>query len=189
MSRPQTPRPAKLLAGLLFRDADVHRQTLTALEEAFGPLDFLTEPEPFTFTTYYDREMGPDLRRQTVAFLNLVDPATLADVKLATNAMEHRFAAHGKRTVNIDPGLLCEERLILATGKNFTHRVYLRDGIYADLTLIYQKGAYQVLPWTYPDYRTPRLRHFLAALRRKLQVQRSGRLVTRGEGSPPRSQR
>jgi hypothetical protein len=178
MSLPQAPWPAKLMAGLLFRDRDVQLQALHAMEEAFGPLDFLTEPEPFTYTAYYDREMGAGLLRQTVAFLNLVDPATLADVKLTTNALERRFAAPVKRTINIDPGFLSEERLILATGKNYIHRIYLRDGIYADLTLIYQKGGYQALPWTYPDYQAPHLLHFLNALRQKLRYQRHGRLTT-----------
>ena len=177
MSRPQAPRPAKLLVGLLFRSPDVQLQILHALQETFGPLDFLTQPEPFTFTTYYDREMGSGLLRQTIAFHDLVDPATLADVKVTTNALEHRFATQGKRAINIDPGLLCEERLVLASGKNFTHRIYLRDGIYADLTLIYQKGSYRALPWTYPDYQTPRLLHFLGALRQRLRYQRDGRLA------------
>jgi hypothetical protein len=171
MSRPKPPRPSKLICGLLFRDPEVHQQLLRAMVELFGPLDLLTEAEPFAFTTYYEREMGPGLLRQTLAFLNLVDPATLADIKLTTNTLEQRFAVPGHRNVNIDPGLLSEERLVLATGKNFTHRIYLRDGIYADLTLIYQKGGYQALPWTYPDYRTPRLLHFLAALRHKLRYQ------------------
>ena len=174
MSRPQTPRPAKLLIGLLFHKPEVHLQALRTLQETFGPLDFITQPEPFTFTTYYDREMGPGLMRQTIAFLDLVDPATLADVKAGTNAVEQRFARQDSRTINIDPGILCEERLVLATGKNFTHRIYLRDGIYADLTLIYQKGSYRALPWTYPDYQTPRLLHFLGALRQKLRYQRNG---------------
>ncbi len=179
MSHPHAPPPAKLVVGLLFRDPHVQQQALDTMEATFGPLDFLTEQEPFTFTAYYDREMGPGLLRQTIAFLRLVDPASLVDVKLVTNQWEQHFSVGGRRTINIDPGLLSEERLILATGKNFTHRIYLRDGIYADLTLIYQKGGYRALPWTYPDYQTPRLLHFLAVLRRKLQHQRHGRLSTR----------
>jgi hypothetical protein len=177
MSRPRAPRPAKLLVGLLFRSPDIQLQALRALQEKFGPLDLLTQAEPFTFTTYYDREMGSGLLRQTIAFLDLVDPAALADVKITTNAIEHSFATHGKRAINIDPGFLCEENLVLATGKNFTHRIYLREGIYADLTLIYQKGSFRALPWTYPDYQTPRLLHLLGALRQKLRYQRDGRLA------------
>lgn len=179
MSIPHPPLPGKLIVGLLYRDVHIHQQTLRSLGETFGVLDFLTGPEPFSFTHYYDREMGPGLLRQTVSFVDLVAPDTLADIKLATNALEQRFAVGGKRTINIDPGLLSEERLVLATGKNYTHRIYLRDGIYADLTLIYQRGGYQVFPWTYPDYQSPRLLHFLAALRQTLLIQRRGQLPTR----------
>ena len=96
------------------------------------------------------------------------------------NEIEARFAGDGRRQINMDPGFLNEERIILASGKNFTHRVYLRNGIYADLTLIYQKGAYQCLPWTYPDYRRPELLHFFGIIRLKLAFQRSGKLPRKG---------
>jgi len=120
--------------------------------------------------------MGPGLLRQVAGFENLVHPGDLADIKLATNAMEMTLSVQGKRTINLDPGILSEERLILASGKNYTHRVYLRNGIYADLTLIYQKNSYRPLPWTYADYREPVLLHCFKALKRKLLFQRSGRL-------------
>ena len=120
-------------------------------------MDFLSMSGAFPYTTYYDNEMGRGIRRQTAGFLNLVAPESLPDIKLRTNEIETSLLRDGKRQVNIDPGLLSPERFVLATGKNFTHRVYLRDGIYADLTLIYQKGAYRPLPWTYPDYREPRV--------------------------------
>jgi hypothetical protein len=180
MSQPRAAQQAKLIAGLLFGDFQIQENALLGLEQEFGALDFLTEPEPFTYTTYYEREMGAGLYRQTIAFLNLLSPEILPDVKLLTNALEQKLAVSGSRRVNIDPGLLSEERLILASGKNFTHRIYLRSGIYADLTLIYQKGRYLSLPWTYPDYQTPRILHFFGALRQKLVFQRTGRLPVKG---------
>ena len=176
MSDLRQPRAVKLIAGLLFRDLGVQRSVLEALSARFGPLDLLTEPVPFTYTSYYDREMGPGIYRQVGSFLDPVRPEALPDIKLFTNQLEAHYSRDGRRQINIDPGLLSEERVVLATGKNFTHRIYLRDGIYADLTLIYQAGAYQTLPWTYPDYREPRLLHFFGALRRKLVYERSGRL-------------
>lgn len=176
MSRPSEPPPAKLIVGLLFREPESRSGALARLEERFGPLDLLTEPIPFVYTSYYEREMGAGLLRQVAGFENLVEPDALADIKLATNAMEAELSVEGKRTINLDPGILTEERLILASGKNFTHRVYLRNGIYADLTLIYQKGGYRALPWTYADYREPMLLHFFKALKRKLLFQRTGRL-------------
>jgi hypothetical protein len=176
MSIPKEAPPAKLIVGLLFRDPETAREVLDELSGRFGPLDFLSEPIPFTFTSYYDRELGEGILRRTGSFAELVAPETLPDIKLFTNALERRLSRDGKRTVNIDPGLLTEERVVLATGKNFTHRIYLRDGIYADLTLLYQKGAFQALPWTYADYRTPAILHLLGALRRKLLLERTGRL-------------
>jgi hypothetical protein len=151
-------------------------QALDALVSNFGPVDFLSAPGAFPYTTYYDDEMGPGLRRQTAGFLNLVTPGSLAGIKLRTNEIETGLSLDGKRKVNIDPGLLGLENFILATGKNFTHRIYLRDGIYADLTLIYNKGAFRPLPWTYPDYLEPEFLHLIGVMRKKLKLQRDGTL-------------
>jgi len=170
------PPQAKLVLGLLFRDRDVRRKALEILTERLGPLDFLTEATPFTYTDYYFREMGGELYRQTAAFLRLLPADRLADVKWLTQEVEDRLAVQGKRRINLDPGLLGEERLVLATGKNYTHRIYLKEGIYADLALVFRKGSYRPLPWTYPDYREPRLLQLLGGLRRKLIFQRTGRL-------------
>jgi hypothetical protein len=93
--------------------------------------------------------------------------------------MERARGTGGRREANIDPGYLLLERLVLATGKNFSHRIYVGRGIYADLTLIYQRGAYRALPWTYPDYAGAPLGRFLAAVRRKYAVD------LREEAPPP----
>ena len=176
MSQPQEAPFAKLIVRFLFRDHAVQMEALRELSGRFGPSDCLTEPGPFTFTDYYDKEMGPAILRQTCSFDEPVRPETLPDIKLFTNGIENRFRESGKRRVNIDPGLLTEERFVLATGKNFTHRIYLRDGIYADLTLIFQKGAYRPLPWTYPDCRTPEFLRLLLLLRENLRSRRSGNI-------------
>lgn len=175
MSIPREPEQAKLILGLLYRDRTVRDEALGPLFQQFGPPDFLTEPQNFIYTEYYDEEMGSGILRQVCSLLQLVRPDSLPDIKLFTNRLETQFSLDGKRQINIDPGILSEERLILATGKNYSHRVYLRSGIYADLTLVYQKGAYQSLPWTYPDYQEPVLLHFLGVLRQKLWIQRHGR--------------
>ncbi|MDR3569172.1 MAG: DUF4416 family protein [Syntrophobacteraceae bacterium] len=171
---PKEPHPAKLVIRFLFTDSGVQLPVLEALASDFGPMDFLSSPGDFPYTTYYDVEMGPGIRRQTAAFLNLVGQGALPDIKLRTNEIETRFLQNGKRQVNIDPGILSLERLVLATGKNFIHRVYLREGIFADLTLIYREGAYRSLPWTYPDYREPEFLHYLEVLRKKLKYQMDG---------------
>ncbi|MHC1742150.1 MAG: DUF4416 family protein [Syntrophobacteraceae bacterium] len=174
MSEPKEPSPAKLIVGLLYREESLQREALARLAERFGPLDFLSEPRPFTYTRYYEKEMGSDLLRQTGSFLTPVHSGRLPDIKLYSNRMEQEYSRDGKRRINIDPGLLSAERLVLATGKNYTHRIYLRDGVYADLTLIYQGGDFQAFPWTYPDYLDPTLLHFLRTLRLKLRSQLSG---------------
>ena len=179
MSVPKEPLPPKLITGLLFSNFEVRDHALEGLIEHFGPPDFLTKAQPFTYTAYYDREMGTDLVRQVCSFLHLVRPESLPDVKIFTNQLERELSHNGKRRINIDPGFLTAERLILATGKNYIHRIYLRDGIYADLTLLYEKEAYHVLPWTYPDYQDAALRHFLKVLRHKLHLQHHGRLPTK----------
>jgi hypothetical protein len=184
MSVPKEPPQVKLIMGLLFADWQVRDRALGMLFGRFGPPDFLTEPLPFTYTTYYDREIGPNILRQMCSFLRLVPPQSLPDVKLFTNQLEGQLSWDNKRQINIDPGFLSEERLVLATCKNYTHRIYLRDGIYADLTLLYQKGAYQKLPWTYPDYQEPALHHFLGVLRQKLRLQHQGRLAKKHEHEP-----
>ncbi len=179
MSVPREALPAKLVIGLLYSNPERLREVLDALSVRFGPVDFLSGPGPFTYTSYYEPEMGKGLYRRTASFLQLVAPDALPDIKLFTNELEARLSVEGNRQFNIDPGLLSEERLVLATGKNYTHRIYLGDGIFADLTLIYQKGSFRALPWTYPDYREPLLLHFLAALRQKLMYQRTGRIPSR----------
>lgn len=186
MSRPKDPPEAKLLVGLLFCDAAVQLQALEVLCDRFGPLDFLSQPERFVHTSYYDDELGEGIKRQLLSFLDLVPQDSLPNIKVTTNGIEKDFSLQGKRRVNIDPGMLTEERLVLATGKNFTHRIYLGKGIYGDLTLLYQGGSFRPLPWTYPDYKTPMTLHFLGVLRQKLQFQRSGRVprkATRAGGS------
>jgi hypothetical protein len=101
----------------------------------------------------------------------------LPDVKLMTNGLEDEFATDGKRLVNIDPGYLLAERFVLATGKNYTHRMYLRAGIYGDLTLVYQKGGFQGLDWTYPDYAGEEIIRFLQCVRDRYlyQMKETGR--------------
>jgi hypothetical protein len=130
----------------------------------------------FDYTRYYEPEMGDRLVRRMFSFRHLVHQADLPGIKTFTNDLETRFSNDGRRTVNIDPGYLLHERFVLATGKNFTHRIYLSDGIYADLTLIYQNNTFQALPWTYPDYVGEKMIRFLSLVRRRygLDLKSSG---------------
>jgi len=137
------------------------------LVEKFGPVDMISSWFPFDYTSYYESEMGTPLFRRMMVFKTLIDPCALPDIKLFTNTVEHGCAMGEKRQVNIDPGYLVHERFVLATGKNYTHRIYIGKGIYADLTLIFTRGAFQTLPWTYPDYAQENLKAFLEQVRKK----------------------
>lgn len=166
MSIPQTPHKAKLVMAVIINGKDDFDELQAKLAQKFGETELVSPWYDFDFTTYYEPEMGGPLYRRFIVYKELIDQETLPDIKLYTNGIENTFLnVNGQRRVNLDPGYLTLERFILATGKNFTHRVYLRDGIFADLTLLYTKGAFQVLPWTFPDYATETIREFLARVR------------------------
>lgn len=111
-----------------------------------------TDPVPFLHTTYYEREMGTGLLRYFLLFKPLRDREELPSVKLITNDIEANMSEGGRRTINIDPGYIALEQVVLATTKGFAHRIYLGQGIFGDLTLMHAAGTYKPLPWTYPDY-------------------------------------
>ena len=157
MGEIRSPEPVKLICGLLYRDPAIWEEAARYLEERFGPIDYRSEEFPFVETDYYDREMGPGIRRAYVSFQNLVSPDILAEAKHFTNHVESRLVDdEGNRRINLDPGAVTNANLILASTKNYCHRIYLRDGIYAEVTMTYRKGQFQELPWTYPDYRNHR---------------------------------
>jgi len=170
MSRPHPPKPAKLIAGFFLKDKTLAEGVVRGLQECLGPVEMISGWIDFDFTTYYHKEMGSPLSRRLVVFKSLVAQTGLADVKLATNRLESSYGRKGRRRVNIDPGYLLPERFVLATGKNFTHRIYVGQRIYADLTLIFQKGAFRTLPWTYPDYADRSLIDFLTLVRNKYML-------------------
>ncbi len=154
--RERTPLKVNLVASVIFGGEESFLKAKEFLEERFGGIEFLSEKLPFNFTRYYEKEMGHPLYRHIISFEKLVEIENLHRVKLTTCEFERETSVNGKRSVNIDPGYVNLNQLILFTTKNYTHRIYLGDGIYADLTLIYMKGSFRALPWTYPDYRSDR---------------------------------
>lgn len=161
---------ASLLVVVGFsRHVDAIDAALPELTARYGPL-LATSPD-FSFhqTKYYDSTMGTGLRKRIWVFDALVDPLQLPDIKHHTIGLERQLAASGQysevRPLNLDPGLLQLGKFILATTKDQVQRIYLRDGIFAEVTLRYQGGAYEVWPWTYADYREPEVRAFLNTAR------------------------
>ncbi len=167
MSEPGAPFPVKPVASLLLAREDLGPAILQELSEFLGPPDLVGPWWPFTETDYYTPEMGPNLGRRLVSFLHLADPGQLPRWKVYTNQIEAGYTLGRRRMVNLDPGYLAKERLVLATGKNYSHRLYLGGGIYGDLTLIYERGRFRSLPWTYPDYAGGEMRALLDLVRRK----------------------
>jgi len=186
MSLPRGPKAAKLVMSLLYGDENALAAVLGAADQEYGPLDFLSEVLPFDFTTYYEREMGKKLKRRLAGFRPLILPEQLPGIKLWANSQENLYLNEkGGRKINIDPGYLSSAKFILATGKDYSHRIYLKDGIYGDLTLMFQKGSFTTLPWTYPDYASSPLIDLITLLRRRYlwQMKNAGLQGPRGQGA------
>jgi hypothetical protein len=147
-------RNEKLIIPLLISEVVGASDVLDMLESYFGKVDHRSDELPFDYTDYYSEEMGPKLRRIICSFEKLVDPATLPDIKESTNRIEGEHLVRTQRRVNLDPGLITLERLVLASTKDNGRRIPLRDGIYAEITLVYHHGEYHATEWTYPDYRS-----------------------------------
>ncbi len=167
MSIPKTPEPARVVVSVLASDDRALDSAKSPLMGQLGPIDEEVGPISFNFTSYYDAELGPGIRRWLWSFRDLADRSALADIKCLTNGIEQTYTVEGKRRFNLDPGLLTLGNFVLATGKNNAHRIYLKDGIFADLTLIYRSGTYRPLEWTYPDYAEEELIAILNSLRER----------------------
>lgn len=160
----------KLVVGILSslpRDDEVKG----LLVSHWGPIDYASPRIPFDFTRYYDEEMGGAITRTFVSFERLVDPSCLASVKLRTNILEDEFRDGAARRVNLDPGLMALSRFTLATTKESAHRVPLSSGIYAEVTLLYRKGTFHPLEWTYPDFRSAAYLSVLDDIRARYKAQ------------------
>jgi hypothetical protein len=175
MSDPQPPEAVKLIVSLFSGDGRLLSDAIEALSGKYGRPDFISAPAPFAYTDYYTKEFGGVLVRRFIAFERLIGPESLPGVKIWTNDLEKKLSAEGRRRVNIDPGYLAKAHLILATGKGYTHRPYLREGIYADLTLIYRDKLFHSLPWTYPDYAGEKVIDMLTRLRERYLLQLKGK--------------
>lgn len=171
MSTPRPPKPVKLVASFIAGSVSLMDNTMKLMANLWGEMDFASAVMDFDQTDYYNAEMGSPLVRRFISFERLLDPGLLPEIKHATNKIEEELKMESRRSVNIDPGYISAERLVLATGKNYTHRIYLSNGIYADLTLIFRKKRFEVLPWTYPDYGSEKVKTIFEQIRRKYLFQ------------------
>jgi hypothetical protein len=155
----------KLVIGVLISRLKLKDSLFQKLSAEFGPTDFVSELLDFTFTGYYDAEMGTPITRIFLSFQELIDPGALATIKIKTNRIEADFTEDGKRKINLDPGVLCLSRFILATTKDGSHRIPLQAGIYGEVTLTFEHKQFRPLPWTYPDFRSERYLAILKEIR------------------------
>ncbi|UCF29915.1 MAG: DUF4416 family protein [bacterium] len=175
MGRERVPLPVRLVMGILWTTDGDLRSAMRQTEELFGPVAKKSPSVPFDpYTPYYGEEMGGELKRCYWSFVEVVPQGVLPEIKLATNRIETDMASEGRRRVNLDPGLVTLDALVLATTKPYYHRTYLGKGIYADLTLVYRNGSFEALPWTYPDYREQWVRDFFLQVRSELKRDRRG---------------
>lgn len=172
------PPPGKLVVSAIYSSVQNMSDAISQIEKKFGRVECESDEMGFSHTDYYRTEMGDNLKRKFFSFETAVDRSELADIKLWTNRLEEKFAAKSgdaiSRTVNLDPGILTLANLTLASTKDFSHRIYLRDGIFAEITLIYAKKKYEALPWTYPDYASEQVTGFLAVVRDTLGGHKTG---------------
>ena len=175
MGKATPPPDVKYFTGVLTSRPDLAAQIEERLAKRFGEVDLRSDSFPFDSTRYYETEMGRRITRYFLGFSELRSPELLAEAKLATNELESAFAqaeSGVRRSVNFDPGYIEQSKIVLASTKNFYHRILLGDGIYAEVTLHYENGQWQPFPWTYPDFRSGRYDDFLMLLRNTYRAQR-----------------
>ena len=149
------PTPVKLFVGMLSQETSLFNDLAEKLSDIYGTIDFESPVWPWEHSEYYKDEMGPGLKRKFIFFEKLINPGDIAEIKIKTDELEKLYLnEHSGRRINLDPGYLDSAKLVLATTKNFSHRIYLSSGIYGEVTLIYSGGDFQSLPYTFPDYRT-----------------------------------
>jgi len=157
MGKAKYPRAVKLVIGIISKEENLFKEIEKELIQKFGSIDFESPLLSFHYTNHYQKEMGTNLKRKFISFTRLIDPAEIAEIKLFTNQLEENFLypCSNRRRLNLDPGYITLAKLVLATSKNFQHRIYLKKGIYAEITLKYKKGkGFLPWEWTYPDYRS-----------------------------------
>ncbi|RME78163.1 MAG: DUF4416 family protein [Planctomycetota bacterium] len=172
MAQPRKPVPAKLVIAQFSSSWEVLLEAKEKLANTFGPIDLESFPYSFIETDHYALTMGENLIKQFLTFQNLVEQEELKKIKNLTNKWEEE-AKHWastknlkvSRPLNLDPGLITGAKFILATMKDFSHRLYLGDHVYGEVTLMFQKGRFQIQPWTYPDYQKKETLHFLELAR------------------------
>ena len=165
MTKPTLKPKATLIAGIIYKNEKNMEKARYMLEKKFGKISMESAAFKFEFTTYYNKEMGFGLFRKYMSFKKKIAPESLAQIKHATNKIEDYLTNDEKRSINIDPGYVTDAKLILATAKNQQHRIYLKKGIFAEVTLRFVKKSFIPWEWTYPDYKAMDTINFFNSVR------------------------
>jgi len=165
MAHTVAPTTVKLFVVTLHREQEALAGAMALLQERWGFTDFVSEDFPFDFTNYYEAEMGKDLARRIYSFERLITPDQLVDAKLFTNEVEDKYNGETGRRVNLDPGYIDNFKLVLASAKFGGQKIYLRNGIYADMTLVMFKGKWESFNWGFPDFKSRRYDDALCKIR------------------------
>lgn len=169
MASPFTPTPVKYFVTLLGRDPQHIRASAETLGTRMGGsswhIDYASELFPFGHTTYYEPEMGPSLMRQFLSFAQPSDPIQLVRLKTVSAELELEYAHQGKRSINIDPGYMDLTKVVLASYKFGGQKLYVGEGVYADIVLLYAKGHFNSFIWTFPDFADGRYEPVLLKMR------------------------
>ncbi|MHC4623803.1 MAG: DUF4416 family protein [Planctomycetota bacterium] len=169
------PRPVKLIIGILGADGRCLDAAVEAIRAGFAKVDLVSDVWPFEQTDYYKDQTGEHILRQFVSIEELIDPGELAEIKHRTNKLEQELAQELghvlPRPVNLDPGVIEPSKLILATTKNYSHRIYIGKRMYGEVTLIFDKGRWRPFDYTYPDYRQQCYFDFFDKVRTRLVEQ------------------
>ena len=168
----EEPDPVKLFVGILYSDTTLLARSLEMLQELYGEIDFRSRSFNFTITDYYVAEMGKPIFRMFVSFQRLIHPRALARIKVETNGVEDRLAVDGQRKVNLDPGYMDYDKVVLASAKYNGQKVYLDEGVWADLTIHYEKGTFRPYPWSFPDFKLGTYDAVFLEMRRRYKRQR-----------------
>lgn len=164
------PVLVKIFIGMVSSDASLFEEVIKKLEVALGPSDLRSPIWNWDHTNYYFKEMGGDLKRHFIFFKRLVNPGVMPDLKLKTIEIENMYLnENGGRKINLDPGYLDSARVLLVSSKDFSHRVYIGKGIYGEVTLVYSGNDYQILPYTYPDFKFKEYQDLFKKARRLYQ--------------------
>jgi hypothetical protein len=161
----KSTKKAKLFCGIIFSNIEIYKIHIDILKNKFGDIDTKSEIIDFNFSNYYNKEFGNNLKRTWVSFDNLILTDFITNIKKSTNLIENNSSKKNKRQINIDPGYITTANIVLVTTKDYSHRIYINNGIYGEVSLIYNNG-YIKLPWTYPDYSSNVALNFFLCVRK-----------------------